>query len=183
MNDRARRYSKASHESPDESGRRNAAATSCWPLVYSSSSFDIFRNDQAVLRYRALSYKGTVPVEVISETFNDRKLRVSPGAEIVRVSENWSSGWRYRINQSGWRPVIQSSDMSISLPLVRSDVPTIVELKFKPSDWGGRVSTWAWITVMTVLVATTLARLGGRTTAGGWVTCFRKFNRHGFPTT
>jgi len=165
-NDYSRRYSNASHENLDISGSQNAAANSCWPIVYSGNSFSLFRNDQALPRYRAVGDKGIIPVEIISETFNNRKLRVAAGTEMVRLSENWSSGWRYRINQSDWRPAIQSNDMSIELPLVRSDVPTVIELKFKPSDWGRRISTWTWLSVTTVLVATALARLGRLIAAG-----------------
>src|SRR5439155_19209939 len=46
-NDYSRRYSNASHENLDISGSQNAAANSCWPIVYSGNSFSLFRNDQA----------------------------------------------------------------------------------------------------------------------------------------
>ena len=101
-------YGPPGVESPRHSlGRSHGEALTrtvshCWPLIYSGSSFGVFKNDWATPRYLALTSSGAVPAEVISETFNRRLLRVPPGANSVRVAENWSKGWRYRIGRSDW---------------------------------------------------------------------------------
>lgn len=137
---------------------RDAGVSACWPLIYSGTSFDVFRNDQAVPRYLAITNSRAVPAQVISETFNYRRLRLPLGTESVRVSENWAQGWRYRTDDSDWYPAVQSSDMSIIIPHIRSDRTGIVELKFKPSDWGRQISIWAWVSVIIALTVGTLGR-------------------------
>ena len=133
---------------------------SCWPLVYRGSSFDVFGNGREAARYSSAGAHGrrVGTVTVLAETFNRRKLGVPAGAEMVRVAENWSSGWRYRVNHSAGARTIQSSDMSITAPLPSLEAASVVELEYRPADWGRWISLAACLIIIALLAGRTLDR-------------------------
>jgi hypothetical protein len=94
-------------------------------------------SDNAVLAMRSA---GDVLVE---GTQNRRYLEVPAGAELVRVAENWSEGWRYRVEGEGWRPVEMAADRSMIFALEPGGAPLRVELDYQPRR---RIIGW-WLTV------------------------------------
>lgn len=126
---------------------------SCWPLIYSGSQFDVYQNNQAVAHYTGMNGSFEISVlEPIMETFNRRILRVPPGIDAVRVTENWSREWRYRTDKGEWHPAKQSEDMAILLPIGHSDMERTVELQFWPFEWATLISYAGWLIAGTILL-------------------------------
>jgi hypothetical protein len=117
-----------------------------WGLAYAGGTLDVWANDAAVARYIGLpgSAGGSrteepgnhdespVPVRVRHASMNRRTLEVGAGASAVRVAENWSGGWEYRVGGDAWRDVQPAPDRSMVLPLPEADRPLLVEMRYRP---------------------------------------------------
>src|SRR5690606_29947734 len=77
----------------------------------------------------------------VSGTQNRRRLVVPEGAGLVRVAENWSEGWRYRVDGGEWRKVGLAADRSMLLTLDDGEGERVVEMEYRPRR---RVVGW-WV--------------------------------------
>jgi hypothetical protein len=154
-----------------------------WVPEYRGERLMLWRNEYALPRYIALREGGggwpvrtgaggegdvvadvvnpalTLPALLVAGTQNHRLLEVPAGTELVRVAENWSEGWRYRVEGEEWRPVEQAADRSMLLPLGPGTAPVRVELEYRPRR---RVIGW-WLTAGALVVTA----LGGGMVIGG----------------
>lgn len=136
-----------------------------WTLEFEGDRLTLWRNEFALPRYLALREEsdawsrmilnevGEVAVGPVRAegTMNRRRLEVPPGTRAVRIAENWSEGWRYRVDGEAWRPVEMARDRSMVLEVdSQSSSGTgsrVVELEYRPRR---RVIGW-WVTGVAVL--------------------------------
>jgi hypothetical protein len=126
-----------------------------WVAEYRGERLTLWRNEHALPRYLALrAGSGAWPragegvgVVRVEGTMNRRRLEVPAGADAVRVAENWSEGWRYRVAGGEWKAVEMAADRSMVLALAPAPVVTRVELDYHPRR---RVVGW-WLTTGALL--------------------------------
>jgi hypothetical protein len=145
-----------------------------WTVVYRGATLDVWSADGAVPRYvgvprvsvagydaRRTAGPG-LPVAVVRATPNRRVVDAPAGIAAVRVAENWSEGWQYRVGGGAWRAAERAGDRSIMLPLPEAAGAVRVEMRYRP--WrrtAGRAATGA--AVMLTLAGALAVALRPRT--------------------
>jgi hypothetical protein len=140
-----------------------------WELEYQGDRLNLWRNEHALPRYLAIvdgqqnwldrfnanpsdglsSAKSAGNVRVVAATQNRRSLIVPKETAAVRVAENWSEGWYFRVEDGPLQPVLKGADMSMIIPLAGADQPRQVVLHYEPR-WR-RVGLW--LTLASIIVA------------------------------
>jgi hypothetical protein len=118
-----------------------------WELRHRGSTLAVWANTAALPRFMAL---GTIPtdwqlakdlkraatpfppVKVVSSSDNRRLLTVPQGTRVLRIAENWSPGWQYRLPSGRWTAVARAPDGSMLLEMAAAREPLAVELAFRP---------------------------------------------------
>jgi hypothetical protein len=138
-----------------------------WEPAYRGEKFSIWRNLRALPRYLAVSaadrgwmerfaarpdnafdnviLAGSVIVR--EATANYRKLQVPAATSVLRIAENWSEGWEYRIDADPWRSVERAPDMSMLAPMEGLSEAQTVELRYRPQR---RIVGW-WISLAALI--------------------------------
>jgi hypothetical protein len=126
---------------------RGTPADPGWRVVRAGSTFDIWQNEASVPRYIAVGARGAAEalelargetdshatgVHVVEATNNRRLLATAAGAHAVRVAENWSEGWEYRVDDGMWRQVQAAADRSMILALDGTDQARSIEMRYRP---------------------------------------------------
>jgi hypothetical protein len=123
-----------------------------WTLQYHGDHLSLWENEHVTPRYLALpdhdsliSVEGASsdqvstdpailpPVRLISATFNRRHIEAPAGTSLVRVAENWSEGWQFRVGGTNWSPVSRGPDWSIVIDLgdqITSNAE--IEMRYRP---------------------------------------------------
>jgi hypothetical protein len=133
-----------------------------WTPDYEGRGFVLWKNDHPAPRYAA---EGGGGVTLVSSTFNRRQLEVAPSTSRIRVAENWSEGWRFRVAAGAWQPVQRATDGSMLLPLAPSgeppgepsgdlaEGPLVVDMEYAPA----RRVLGLWISGAALLATLTVA--------------------------
>jgi len=100
-----------------------------WREDYRGKGFTLWRNSRPARIYES---DAGAEVRVVEATMNRRSLETPSGTSEVRVAENWSEGWRYRVAGGAWRPVERRPDGSIGLRLDARGAPSAVEMEYAP---------------------------------------------------
>lgn len=154
-----------------------------WTAEYRGERLILWRNERALPRYLALGagapewLRRLAPaavsplpdppvagaVRVVAATQNRRVLEAPAGAHAVRVAENWSEGWRFRVDGGAWRPAARAADRSMAIPLAPAPGPVRIELVYRPSRRmaGGRLTLLAALAVAAGSGMAVRARRGG----------------------
>ncbi|HSJ05890.1 MAG TPA: hypothetical protein VK936_04255, partial [Longimicrobiales bacterium] len=115
-----------------------------WTLAHQGVTLDIWAAVGAAPRYAGVvgdqvprgdvqGPSGRLPsVTVVRATPNRRVIDVAAGAAAVRVAENWSEGWQYRVGDGTWSPAERAGDRSMMLPLPDAAGAVRVEMWYRP---------------------------------------------------
>jgi hypothetical protein len=116
-----------------------------WEKIREVGQISMWRNTASLPRYLALDSSPNTSdvsgfaesllaegesavVQVVSATANRRLLDVPAGTEWIRVAENWSEGWQYRLRSDGeWTQVTKAPDQSW---LIEVDGSQAIELQY-----------------------------------------------------
>jgi hypothetical protein len=149
-----------------------------WTVVYRGATLDVWSADGAIPRYVGVPGAAGagagraagpgLPVTIVRATPNRRVVDVPVGTAAVRVAENWSEGWQYRVGGGTWRAAERAGDHSMMLALPEAAGAVRVELRYRP--WRrtvGRAVTGVAVvlTLAGALVVARRPRIPGR--AGG----------------
>lgn len=132
-----------------------------WPVVESSSGFDIRRNPNPLPSLIAGS--GAIPVskaEILpslrqgtaitatSETMNRKSFELPQGASWIRMDQNWHAGWLWKSGTTDWAPFLKGPD-GASWIVDASPGPRKIEARFSPVPplWiiVSLLATFGWI--------------------------------------
>jgi hypothetical protein len=148
-----------------------------WELEYQGDRLNLWRNKHALPRYLAIangqgnwldqfnanpavglsSARSAGDVRVIAATQNRRSLFVPKGTAAIRVAENWSEGWYFRVENGPLQPVLKGADTSMIIPLGGLNPPSQVTLHYEPR-WR-RVGFWLTVTsIAATLIVWPVAR-------------------------
>ena len=125
---------------PDKSDIGNG-----WELAYRGQTLAVWKNSNSLPRYlglpdstpwddpRELLARPGRPVEAAAgSTDNRRYLQVPREVGAVRVAENWSEGWLYRLAEGAWQEVERANDASMLIPIASSTIEQEVEMVYSP---------------------------------------------------
>lgn len=148
-----------------------------WKLDFKGDRLNLWRNELALPRYLAISEGqknwldelGAAPadalrtarsageVKVVAATQNRRLLVVPAGTAAVRLAENWSDGWYFRVEDGPLLPVLKGADTSMIIPLEPSSETRHVALQYQPPL--RRIGLWLTLaSVAATLIAWRFAR-------------------------
>ncbi|MEJ2153270.1 MAG: hypothetical protein P8Y29_10075, partial [Gemmatimonadota bacterium] len=89
------------------------------------------------------------PARTIMATPNRRLVEVPAGTDVLRVAENWSEGWQYRIGDVEWRPVERAPDWGMIIdPGDRLTSSAEIEMRYRPQ----RRIVGRWLSLATLAV-------------------------------
>jgi hypothetical protein len=126
-------------------GTLPAEGTASWPVAADSDGVTIRRNPDALAPLLAGSgpvpaardevlplLKQSTPLSASGATMNHWSFRWPGDSDWVRISQNWHPGWRYRIENGPWIPVLEGPDSScwLSRPPRHHQAP--IEVRFSP---------------------------------------------------
>ena len=116
-----------------------------WKPVWKSASMELYENTLGMPRYAGFRaeqdkegfFAGESPKSIKLEEKlgleNRRILDVPEGVPWIRIAENQSAGWEYRIGPSNtWLPVERGRDASMVLRNPQPDQATRIEMRYDP---------------------------------------------------
>jgi hypothetical protein len=132
-----------------------------WTLQYLGDRLSVWENQFGIPKYLPLRvgddfWAGDFepqlpPVRTIMGTPNRRLVEVPVGASVLRVAENWSEGWQYRVGSADWRPVERAPDWSMIIDLGdRLTSSAEIEMRYRPQR--RVVGRWLSLTSLVVLL-------------------------------
>jgi putative flippase GtrA len=150
-----------------------------WTLEYVGERLSLWRNERALPRYLAIaaseedwfqrfegdpeqaleSVRSAGEVRVVAATQNRRSLLVPPATSAIRVAENWSEGWQFRVNGGSPQPVLRGRDISMVIPLANSELPSWVTLRYEPHR--RTIGLWLSLLALATIFAAGLLVLRG----------------------
>ena len=119
--------------------------TASWPVAADSDGLTIRRNPNALAPLLAGSgpvpaawdevlplLKQSTPLTASGATMNHWSFRWPGESDWVRISQNWHPGWRYRVENGPWIPVLEGPDSSCWLPRPPRHHQAPIEVRFSP---------------------------------------------------
>ena len=130
-----------------------------WTLQHQGDHLSIWENQFAMPKYLPLAPEDDFwasefepqlpPARTIMATPNRRLVEVPAGTDVLRVAENWSEGWQYRIGDVEWRPVERAPDWSMIIdPGDRLTSSAEIEMRYRPQ----RRIVGRWLSLATLAV-------------------------------
>jgi hypothetical protein len=130
-----------------------------WTLQHQGDHLSIWENQFAMPKYLPLAPEDDFwvsefepqlpPARTIMATPNRRLVEVPAGTDVLRVAENWSEGWQYRIGDVEWRPVERAPDWGMIIdPGDRLTSSAEIEMRYRPQ----RRIVGRWLSLATLAV-------------------------------
>ncbi|MCK5438770.1 MAG: hypothetical protein KAI97_02445, partial [Gemmatimonadetes bacterium] len=132
-----------------------------WTLQYLGDRLSVWENQFAVPKYMVLVagddlFVGETSLRPsgarpIMATPNRRLVEVPAGTAAIRVAENWSEGWQFRVEGGHWRSIRRAPDRSMIIDLSdESTSRTRIEMRYRPQR--RIVGRWLSLTTVALLV-------------------------------
>lgn len=130
-----------------------------WTLQHRGDYLSIWENRFAIPKYLPLRvgddvwsdrFEPQLPLaRMIMATPNRRLVEVPAGTDVLRVAENWSEGWQYRVGDGDWRSVERAPDRSIVIdPGDRLTSSAQIGMRYRPQR---RIVGW-WLSLAALAV-------------------------------
>jgi hypothetical protein len=92
-----------------------------------------FGSDAEKESFFAGTSRESIELVETSRMENSRQIEVPPGVRWVRVAENQSDGWKYRIGETEeWSSVIRASDASMLMENTKHSTATQIQMRYDP---------------------------------------------------
>ncbi len=132
-----------------------------WTLQHQGDHLSIWENQFAIPQYLPLRPRDDFwvsefephlpPARTIMATPNRRLVEVPAGTGVLRIAENWSEGWQYRVGNADWRSAERAPDVSMIIdlgdPLTSS---AEIEMRYRPQR--RIVGRWLSLTALAVFL-------------------------------
>ncbi len=128
-----------------------------WTLQHRGDHLSIWENRLAIPKYLPLrvgddvwsdGFGPSLPTaRTVMATPNRRLVEVPAGTDVLRVAENWSEGWQYRVGNGDWRSVERASDLGMIIdPGDRLTSSAEIEMRYRSQR---RIVGW-WLSLATL---------------------------------
>jgi len=105
-----------------------------WVEIASTPSMTLYQNTHRLPRYAGIVHESQPWIALQESTGleNRREIEIPDGLNMVRIAENYASGWEYRFAQANdWGEVTRGDDGSMWIPIDSSGSATL-ELRYRP---------------------------------------------------